>query len=149
MPSEPADFVPEDVPGAQPAQSGPMASQPGSPSSGRASWRSSSEAAPLILILVGIWMVASVAPFNYEAQLNPAISGMVLIGLAAVALVAIRVRWLRLLIGALGLWLMASPFVFEEARPATVNLIALGGVVLVLALVSLAVDQEGARESRG
>ena len=87
-----------------------MASQPGSPSSGRASWRSSSEAAPLV---------------------------------------AIRVRWLRLLIGALGLWLVASPFVFEEARPETVNLIALGGVVLVLALVSLAVDQEGARESRG
>ena len=54
MPSEPADFVPEDVPGAQPAQSGPMASHPGSPSSGRASWRSSSEAAPLILILTPI-----------------------------------------------------------------------------------------------
>jgi hypothetical protein len=125
-----------------------MADQPGSAGAGRATWVASSQAASLALLILGIWLVVSIAPFSYEAELNPVISGLVLIAVAGLAVAAVRSRALRLLSGAIGLWLIASPFVFDEARPETVNLVALGGIALVLALVSMAVDEEGTRVSR-
>lgn len=147
MADQPADRMPEDVAGAQPSEAGPLAA-PSSEGGGRASWRSSVYASGFALAATGAWLVISPIPFSYAETLNPVICGILVIALAVLALGSGGARPIGMLAGVVGLWLVASPFVFSESTPETTNLAIFGGIVVVLALVALATREEAARVSR-
>ena len=145
--TEPTDRAPDDVAGSQPAQSGPLAAAPARGGVGLTG-RAAGQAGALALLLLGVWLIVSPVVFSYEVELNPVLSGIAVTALALLKFAAVGSRPLALLLGVVGLWLIASPFVLDEARPETIYLIALGGVVLVLSLVTVATGVEVERRSR-
>ena len=139
--------MPADVAGAQPAEAGPL-SEPRASGGARASWRSSVYGAALALVATGVWLVLSPVPFSYEEQLNPVICGILAIAIGALLLGSGGARPLPFVGAALGIWLIASPFLLDEPRPEKTNLVVLGGIVIVLSLITLAMREEGSRTSR-
>lgn len=147
MPDPSPERMPADVAGAQPAEAGPLA-EPRAGRGARASWRSSVYAATLALLLTGVWLIVSPIPFSYAEQLSPVISGILIVTLAVLQLAAGGSRAISAATAAIGLWLIASPLVFDEATPEMTNLIALGGIVGILSLLIVATDEESSRTSR-
>ena len=147
MPDPSPERMPADVAGAQPAEAGPLG-EPRAGRGARASWRSSVYGATLALLLTGVWLIVSPVPFSYAEQLNPVICGILIVTLAVLQLLAGGSRAISAATAAIGLWLVASPIVFDEATPEMTNLIVLGGIVGILSLLIVATDEEGSRASR-
>lgn len=147
MPDPSPERMPSDVAGAQPAESGPL-SEPRAGHGARASWRSSVYAATLALLLTGVWLIVSPVALSYEAQLNPVICGILIVALSVLQLVAGGSRAICAATAVIGLWLIASPIVFDEPTPEMTNLIVLGGIVGILSLLIVAFGEEGSRTSR-
>ena len=96
---------------------------------------------------LGLWLAMSPWVCGYEethaATANAAFLGIAL-ALAShfeASLDAVSAEWLNLLAG---LWLLAAPFVlgFSEAALPTVNCVAVGTLVVVLAGSALSLDKE-------
>jgi hypothetical protein len=101
----------------------------------------------LVNALLGAWVLLSPWALGFQDS-TAAMSNAVVIGLAliAAALGAIFVprAWEEWTEGALGLWLIASPWVlgFSTQRNTMLAAVVTGGVVLALALWTLATDKD-------
>lgn len=98
-------------------------------------------------VVLGAWLVLSPWALRFQAD-TPAMANAVVIGLALLAvalgaLVAPR-EWEEWVEGALGLWLIASPWLLGfSGEPTTMrNAVLSGVVILALALWTLATDKE-------
>jgi hypothetical protein len=138
-----------DAPGPLPAERGPLAEQTDERTA-RADWRSSVVGAILCTGAIGIWLIVSTAVLDYEEPLNAVIWGVLVLFLAILRLLfAARSSTLALVTMAAGALIVASPFVADETRGPTVELVVLGGAVILLSLVGLAVTDEDQTPSRG
>lgn len=101
----------------------------------------------LVNAAIGAWLVISPWALGFQSN-SLALSNALVVGVAlmAAALGAIYLpqAWEEWSEAALGVWLLASPWVvgFESIYLATVNVALSGLVVLVLALWVLAVDKD-------
>ena len=91
--------------------------------------------------LLGFWLFLSPWILSFDndpiATRNAVIIGFLLVLVEGVTLVSFR-AWEELANIAIGVWLIASPFVFGMTRgAATVNFICIGALVIVLALFEL------------
>lgn len=97
--------------------------------------------------VLGVWLVLSPWAMGYAAE-TPAMANAVVIGvaLAAAALGAIFVprAWEEWTEGALGLWLIASPWAlgFQALSTPRIVAVATGCVIVVLALWTLFTDKD-------
>lgn len=97
--------------------------------------------------VLGAWLI--LAPWAMSIQDHTvatatlAITGGLLLAVAVGALVVPR-AWEEWVEGAIGLWLIASPWVmrFSDLRGAMANAVIVGLAALVLALWTLATDKE-------
>jgi len=101
---------------------------------------------PLNLIL-GLWLIASPWVAPYSAETNPTLNAVIigsLVVLLAVSEVYMLRAWEEWTSVALGVWLMASPWVlgFSDLTVAMWNAIAVGLAVTVLALWVLSTDKQ-------
>lgn len=96
---------------------------------------------------LGLWLAMSPWICGYEEQ-HPATANAAFLGIALAlgshfeaSMDAARAQWLNLLAGA---WLIAAPFVlgFNGAVVPTVNCIAVGTLVVVLAGSALSLDKQ-------
>ncbi len=116
----------------------------------RADWRSSVVGTLLVSALIGVWLIVSTAVLDYETPLNAVIWGVLVIFLSLLRLLfAAHSRTLALVTAIAGALTIASPFVADEPRGPTVNLVVLGGAVALLALIGLGVGAEAEERSRG
>jgi len=97
--------------------------------------------------VLGAWLVLSPWALRFNAD-TPAMANFVVIGLALLAvalgaLVAPR-EWEEWVEGALGLWLIASPWLlrFSGEQVAMRNAVISGVVIVALALWTLATDKQ-------
>ncbi|HJW10697.1 MAG TPA: SPW repeat protein [Albitalea sp.] len=97
--------------------------------------------------VLGVWLVLSPWALGFQSEAM-ATGNMIVIGVAliAAALGAIFVprAWEEWTEGALGVWLIVSPWVlaFAAAQTAMLTAVATGFVIAVLALWTLATDEE-------
>lgn len=96
--------------------------------------------------VLGVWLVLSPLALGYAADLMPTANAMVVgVALVAAALGAILVphAWEEWTEAALGLWLLVSPWIlgFSGHAQAMLAAVATGIVILVLALWTLAIDE--------
>jgi hypothetical protein len=98
-----------------------------------------------LLVLVGVWLTAAPQMFDHDAVTIPyagwsdVISGLGLVVLAWLRVVApAAAPWMMLLIGALGVWVIASPFVrgYSGMTAATWNDVLVGTAVIALSFAS-------------
>lgn len=138
-----------DAPGPQPAEAGPFAEQVDERTA-RADWRSSVFGTVVCTALIGVWLIVSPAMLEYREPLNAVIWGVLILVLSLLRLAAgARSRTLALVTIAAGALTIASPFVADETAGPTVEVVALGGAVILLSLVGLAVTNEEPVRSRG
>lgn len=101
----------------------------------------------LVNALLGVWVILSPWALGFQ-DTTAAMTNAVVIGLAliAAALGAIFVprAWEEWTEGALGLWLIASPWVlgFSTLRDAMLSAVVTGVVVVALALWTLMTDED-------
>ena len=98
-------------------------------------------------LVLGAWLVLSPWALRFQAD-APAMANAVVIGLALIAvalgaLVAPR-EWEEWVESALGLWLIASPWLlgFSDEPTAMRNAVLSGSVIVALALWTLATDKD-------
>lgn len=98
-------------------------------------------------LILGLWLVLSPWPLAFAAEQTAAMNAWVCGGLIAVAAIAAYIAakpWQHWLSAALGAWLIASPWAlgFAALQLATYNAVAIGAVVVLLAVWS-AVSESG------
>ena len=107
----------------------------------------------IVNALLGIWVIASPWALGFDGS-SMAMSNAVIVGLAlvATAMGAILVprAWEEWTEAALGLWLVASPWIlgFSGHREAMLSTAIAGVVVLVLALWTVLTDKDYSGELR-
>ncbi len=93
----------------------------------------------LVEVMLGLWLVLGPLIFRLESSDPALIVNHLVYGTATVvaALIAIRVRFLRVVIIAIGLWLMGYGYVAGGFPPAPgyLNLIVIGVLVCALGLI--------------
>jgi hypothetical protein len=137
-----------DAPGPQPGETGPLAEQTDERSE-RADWRSSVVGAVGVTLLIGLWLIASIAVLEYERPSLAVIWGAVIVVLSLLRLLGpLRSRTLALALAAAGLLTVLTAVIGDESSGETMNLALMGGATTVLALISMAADAEAGRASR-
>jgi hypothetical protein len=141
--------VSTEAPGPQPAEAGPFAEQVDERTA-RADWRSSVLGSILCTAAIGAWLIVSAAVLDYQEPLAAVIWGALIVFLCLLRLLAAaRSKVLALVTMAAGALTIASPFVADENGGPTVEMVVLGGAVILLSLVGLAVADEERVRSRG
>ena len=97
--------------------------------------------------LLGAWLILSPWALSYQTDTMPMVNAVVVgVALAAAALGATFVprAWEEWTEGALGLWLVVSPWVlgFEALRNAMVAAVATGVAIMALAIWVLMTDKD-------
>lgn len=137
-----------DAPGPQPGETGPLAEQTDERGE-RADWRSSIVGAVGITLLIGLWLIASIAVLEYERPSLAVIWGAVIVVLSLLRLFGpIASRTLALALAAAGLLTVLTALIADEHIGETMNLALMGGGTTVLTLVSMAAGAEAGRTSR-
>jgi hypothetical protein len=97
----------------------------------------------MVNLVLGLWIAASpwvlgIADEHPSAVWNAGVTGVLIAVLAAIDLDS-PAAWEEWAVGALGLWLVVSPWVLGYAaqRSMTVSSVAVGGIVAALAAWSL------------
>ena len=94
-----------------------------------------------ILIALAPWIVEEIA--NSPAVVNAAIAGLVVMILAEADLVNFR-RWIEVCQLALGLWIAASPFIFDYAASGSLRVLHIIAGLAIAGLSILALKQKNA-----
>lgn len=140
--------VAEEQQAPQPASTGPLAEQTDERSE-RASWRSSIVGALAIVLLAGLWLIASAAILDYSEPASPVIWGILIVFLSVLRLVGPTVsRTLALATVAAGALTVLTAFLFSDPTGETINQALMGLAVVVLTLIGLSADEERTRDSR-
>lgn len=101
----------------------------------------------IVNALLGVWIVLSIWALGFQdntvAMTNAVVVGLALIAAALGAMFVPR-AWEEWTEGALGLWLVASPWVlgFSTHREAMLSAVVTGALVAALALWTLLIDKE-------
>jgi hypothetical protein len=141
--------VSADAPGPEPAEAGPFAEQVDERTA-RTDWRASVLGTILCAAAIGAWLIVSSAVLDYEEPAAAVIWGVLIVFLSLLRLlVAARSQILALATMAAGALTIVSPFVAGERGGPTVEMVVLGGAVILLSLVGLAVSGEAQIRSRG
>ena len=112
-------------------------------------WRGGVTAACLLSLAAGVWLIVSPLVLDYvadDSRLIPMIAGAIVAVLALVRMVTWRAEWLSLINVLIGMGLFACGFWFAESPSASWNAWLLGVAVIVLALLSIDVTEEGRME---
>ena len=137
-----------DAPGPQPAETSPLAEETDSPAA-RVDWRSTVVATTGIILLAGLWLIASPAALDYDKPSLPLIWGAVIVVLALIRLLApAGSRLLAVLLALGGALTVLSGFAADDKAGETANMAVMGGAVVILALIGLAAESDSARTSR-
>ena len=138
-----------DGPGPQSAEAGPFAEQVDERRA-RTDWRASILGTILCTGAIGVWLIVSPAVLDYEKPLIGVIWGVLIVFLSLLRLLAAaRSKTLALVTMAAGALTIVSPFIAGEHGGVTVELVVLGGAVILLSLVGLGVTDEEQTRSRG
>jgi hypothetical protein len=101
----------------------------------------------VVSVAIGVWFAASPWVLGFQghqsAMIGSLAAGLLLVGVALGATLAPR-AWEEWTEGALGLWMMVSPWVlgFAALQAAMLNAVVCGVVVLLLALWVLTTDRD-------
>jgi len=115
----------------------------------RADWRSSVYGAVVVTLLIGVWLIVSAGLLDYSKPELPIIWGIAIVLLSLLRLLGpIRSRTLCLATAAAGALAAISSFLASEGAGETANVALLGLATAILALVGLAAETEGRRDSR-
>jgi hypothetical protein len=100
-----------------------------------------------VCLLAGLWLAVSPWMLGYDTQMTPTWNAIVAGGLIAlIALYALYqvFAWEEWANVALGLWLVASPWVlgFSAMQAVTLNAVIVGALVAALALWALGTDRD-------
>ena len=100
-------------------------------------------------LLIGLWLLLSpviyASSYSSAEKTNTMYSGIILLILAVVGLIAVRETWSRWLEGLLGIWLLVSPFVLGL----TSNAMALwSNIVLGILVIIFSMWSAGAATTR-
>lgn len=137
-----------DAPGPQPAETGPLAEQTDERSE-RADWRSSVVGAVGVTLLIGLWLIASIAVLEYERPSLAVIWGAVIVVLSLLRLLGpMGSRTLAVALAVAGLLTVLTAVIANEHIGETMNIALMGGGTMVLALISMAAGAEAGRTSR-
>ncbi len=105
-----------------------------------------------IVALCGAWLLVSPIVLPYEtgdAVWNPVLAGVAIMLLALVRVtVGIWHSWISWLNAILGAWIIASAFWLADSPAASWNQAAVGGAIIVLALLSGGATDAARRQSR-
>ena len=137
-----------ETPGPDPAEVGPLSTQ-SDERTARADWRSTIVGSIGITLLIGLWLIASVVPLEYERPLLAVIWGVAIVVLGLLRLLGpTRSRTLALLQAAAGVLTALTAIVADGSAGEAVNLALMGAATTVLALIGLGAHAEGLRTSR-
>lgn len=115
----------------------------------RADWRSSILGSILVVGLIGIWLMVSPVPLDYERPALPIVCGALVLMIAVVRLVAApRSRTLALAQATAGALTVVAAFAAAETAGPTANAALMGAAVIVLSLVGMAASAEAPLRSR-
>jgi hypothetical protein len=119
---------------------------------GPVDWRSNVIALSGLNVVAGLWLI--VAPFVLSYGDGDPIWNDVVFG-AVTALIAVarasgayRAAWLSLVNAAVGIWIFLSAFWLDETTTAGWNDVITGAVIAILAILSAASSEDGARDER-
>ncbi len=141
--------MPEDQEvGVERSEAGPLAVETDERSA-RADWRSSMIGSIGVIVLFGLWLLASPAAIHYERPANPIIWGVVIVFIALIRMFGpTSSRTLALTNAAAGGLTVISAFAVSESSGPTANVALMGLAVVVLSLVGLAATVEAPMRSR-
>ena len=103
----------------------------------------------IVTLLLGVWLIVSASALDYAKPALPIIWGIADCPASLLRLVGpILSRTLCLATAAAGILAAVSSFLAAEGGGETANIALLGLATAILALVGLAAETEGRRESR-